>query len=245
MAATSKFAQELIALYKPLTAWEGKLFLSDLVNRVVDMDQSLPGTAKASLTQTEAYFNYACEIKAFVKEYAASVGIDPNATMTVEGEKINVYDFSCLDYKAFEALVAQTEAQLIQQVPNLPAVIPGFMAAMGPVDLGRKAIAKILAVLGVSDFYKPFLEVLEEGWGNVLKDLAEAIDRRDWKRVRVLLKKLLDIITSSAFFDRLKAKIGAQAAAKLVGKILARSIPIVGWVYLVGLIIWAIAEEFI
>lgn len=245
MAATSKFAQELIALYKPLPAWEGKLFLSDLVNRAVDMDQSLPGSAKASLTQTEAYFNYACEIKAFVKEYATSVGIDPNATITVEGEKINVYDFSCLDYKAFEVLVGQTEAQLIAQIPDLTKVVPGFMAALGPVDIGRKALAKILAILGVTEFYQAFLEVLQEGWGNILKDLGEAIAAKDWKKVRRLMKKLLDIIISSEFFDRLVAKIGRAAAAKVVGKILAKFIPIVGWVWLIGSIIWAFAEEFI
>jgi hypothetical protein len=119
MAATSKFAVELLSLYKPFPAWEGKLFLSDLVNRAVDMDQSLPGTAKASHTQTAAFFDYACEIK------------------------------------------------------------------------------------------------------------------------------LLDIIISSEFFERLARRIGRAAAAKVVGKILAKFIPVVGWIWLIGAIIWAFAEEFI
>jgi len=245
MAATSKFAQELIALYKPLPAWEGKLFLSDLVNRVVDMDQSLPGTAKTSLTQTEAYFNYACEIKAFVKEYAASVGIDSNATMTVEGEKIDVYDFACLDYKAFDAIVAQTEAQLLAQIPDLSKVVPGLMAAIGPVDVGRQVLSKLLVILGVSDFYPAFLEVMQEGWGNILKDLGEAIAERDWNKVRRLMKKLLDILISSEFFERLAAKIGRRAAAKVVGKILAKFIPVDGWVWLIGAFIWAVAGELV
>ena len=193
MAATSKFALELLSIYMPLPAWETKLFLSDLVNRAVDMDQSLPGTAKASLTQTSAYFDYACEIKAFVKEFAQSIGIDPNATITVEGEKIDLYDFSCLDYKAFEVLVAQTEQQLAIEVPDLNAVIPSWVAAMGPGDIARKAIAKLLAILGVTEFYEAFLAVLEQGWGNILKNLGEAITSRNWRRVRTLLKKLLDI----------------------------------------------------
>lgn len=245
MAATSKFAVELLGLYKPLPAWEGKLFLSDLVNRAVDMEQSLPGTAKASHTQTAAYFDYACEIKAFVKEFAQSIGIDTAATITVEGEKIDVYDWTCLNYNAFEALVAQTEQQLSVEVPDLKLVVPSWVAAMGPDDLARKALAKILAILGVTEFYEAFLAVLQEGWGNILRDLGEAITRRDWKRVRALLKKLLDIIISSEFFERLAQRIGRAAAAKVVGKILAKFIPIVGWVWLIGAIIWAFAEEFI
>ena len=245
MAATSKFAIELLALYKPFPAWENKLFLSDLVNRAVDMDQSLPGTAKASLTQTAAFFDYACEIKAFVKEYAQNIGIDPNATITVEGEKLNVYDWTCLDYAGFESLVAQTEAALAAQVPDLNAVVPSWVAAMGPGDIARKALAKLLAILGVTEFYEAFLAVLEQGWGNILKDLGEAITSRNWKKVRALLKKLLDIIISSEFFERLAARIGRAAAAKVVGKILAKFIPIVGWIWLIGSIIWAFAEEFI
>lgn len=243
--ATSAFAQELIALYQPYKSWEDKLFLSDLVNRAVDMDQSLPGTAKASNTQTAAFFDYACEIKEFVKEFATSIGIDVNATITVEGEKIDVYDWSCLDYASFEALVAQTEQDLIAQVPDLKAVVPSWVEAMGPTDLARKALAKILAILGVTEFYQAFLEVLEQGWGNILKAIADAIVARDWKKVRALLKKLLDIIISSEFFERLAAKIGRRAAAKVVGKILAKFIPIVGWIWLIGSIIWAFAEEFI
>lgn len=243
--ATSVFARELLALYRPLPAWQDKLFLSDLVNRGVDMDQSLPGTAKASLAQTTAFFEYACQIKAFVKEFAVSLGIDPNATITVEGETIELYDWTCLDYKGFESLVAKTEAALADQVPNLKAVVPGWVAAIGPDDLARKALAKLLAILGVTEFYEAFLAVLQEGWGNILKDLGEAITRRDWKRVRVLLKKLLDIIISSEFFERLARRIGRAAAAKVVGKILAKFIPIVGWIWLIGAVIWAFAEEFI
>ncbi|MFN7022577.1 MAG: hypothetical protein ACK4WH_14800 [Phycisphaerales bacterium] len=209
------------------------------------MDQSLPGTAKASYSQTAAYFDNACEIKAFVKEFAQSIGIDTAATITVEGEKIDVYDWTCLNYSAFEALVAQTEQQLSVEVPDLKLVVPSWVAAMGPEDLARKALAKILAILGVTEFYEAFLAVLQEGWGNILKDLGEAITRRDWKRVRALLKKLLDIIISSEFFERLARRIGRAAAAKVVGKILAKFIPVVGWIWLIGAIIWAFAEEFI
>jgi hypothetical protein len=116
---------------------------------------------------------------------------------------------------------------------------------MGPGDIARKALAKLLAILGVTEFYEAFLAVLEQGWGNILKDLGEAITSRNWKRVRALLKKLLDIIISSEFFERLAARIGRAAAAKVVGKILAKFIPIVGWIWLIGSIIWAFAEEFI
>jgi preprotein translocase subunit SecG len=37
----------------------------------------------------------------------------------------------------------------------------------------------------------------------------------------------------------------SRAAAKVVGKILAKFIPVVGWIWLIGAIIWAFAEEFI
>jgi hypothetical protein len=141
--------------------------------------------------------------------------------------------------------VGELEALIAQQMPDLNTVVPSLVAGMGSVDLARTLIAKLLAIFGLSEVLPAFWEVLEQGWGNILKELGEAIQARDWRRVRRLLKKLLDIIISQEFFNRLKQRVGAKLAAKIVGKILAHFIPVVGWVLLIGAIIWAIAEEFI
>lgn len=241
--ASSNFAKELVGLYQPYTPWETKLFLGDLAARIADFDQSLPGSAKASHTLTSAFFDYTCEILDYVKEVSESLGIDTTATVVVDGETIDVYDFTCLNYEDFEDLVETTDDALKEI--DLATIVPGWMQALGPNDFARKALAKLLAVLGVSEFYTAFLSTIEEGWGNILQALGEAIARRDWSMVRRLLKKLLDILISSEFFERLAARIGRNAAAKIVGKILAKFIPIVGWIWLIGSLIWAIAEEYI
>jgi hypothetical protein len=213
MSATSKFAIELLDLYKPFPAWQDKLFLSDLVNRAVDMDQSLPGTAKASRTQTAAYFEYACEIKSFVKEFAQSIGIDVDATITVEDETIALYDFSCIDYDAFETRVGELEALIAQQMPDLNTVVPSLVAGMGSVDLARTLIAKLLAIFGLSEVLPAFWEVLEQGWGNILKELGEAIQARDWRRVR-RLRRSCSTSSSRRSFSTGSSSVSARSSPR-------------------------------
>jgi len=107
----------------------------------------------------------------------------------------------------------------------------------------RKWIAKLFAALGVGEFYGALLEVLEDD--RTLKLLLDAIRRKDWDSAKTFLKMLLRFLGSSEFLRKLGQKIGQTAAAKLVGSILGKCLPFVGWALLIGSFIWAVVEQFI
>jgi hypothetical protein len=107
----------------------------------------------------------------------------------------------------------------------------------------RKWIAKLFAALGVGELYGAVLEVLEDD--RTLKLLLDAIRRKDWDSAKTFLKMLLRFLGSSEFLRKLGQKIGQTAAAKLVGSILGKCLPFVGWALLIGSFIWAVVEQFI
>lgn len=106
-----------------------------------------------------------------------------------------------------------------------------------PADWGKVAVIKILSVLGAKEVSTAIYEVLSEtGW----------LDPRLWGRREAprTLERLLNwMLRNPEFRRRLAAKIGAAAAARVIGKIAARFIPVLGWALLIGALLWACYEQ--
>jgi hypothetical protein len=168
------------------------------------------------------------------------------------------FDYSFPSYDELEAL-AESIAREIDDVPipaleHLPSlytadsggmILADTRAEPGTEKGARHWIGKLFGCLGFGEAYKDFLGVLEAEQGSLLEFIAVAFRKREWSLVKVLLKKLLSFLMSSAFLKKLAEKIGETAAAKLLGKIAAKFVPFVGWALLIGSIIWGFAEEFV
>jgi len=106
-------------------------------------------------------------------------------------------------------------------------------------DWGKVAISKLLAIFGLTEFSKAFFEVLSEyGW----------LDPRLWGRKELprTLERLLNwLLRDPKFLAALTKKIGAGAAAKVIGKIAGRLVPFLGWALIIGSLLWAIYDQWI
>lgn len=163
------------------------------------------------------------------------------------------YDFSFPTYLEFEKNITEIVGSL-KLLPNPLFSLQGVMAttvqdsgellnAYDPNGV-RYWLGKLFGILGIGDAYEAIIEILEKNWPTLLKEIAEAIAKRDWKKLAKLFKKLLDVLISKEFFKKLVAKVGLKTATKIVGKILARAVPFIGWAVLIASLVWAIAEEF-
>lgn len=123
---------------------------------------------------------------------------------------------------------------------NEDAILVNLAGAQASLD-ARKAIAKLLGILGIKEASQAIFELLDED--GLIKELDDALSARNMKKVGEVLKKILKKMASKEFLRRLANKIGIKAAAKIVGKITARFVPIIGWAVLIGSLLWAIGEQ--
>ncbi|MFC1874174.1 hypothetical protein ACFLYX_02615 [Chloroflexota bacterium] len=227
-----------------------------LMDRVIAFDQFMPNDLTIrSRNITSGVFDEAQAIVQEAENLSVLLGMKQSPHKGVE------FDYSFPSYEEFR----KEEEKIFQGMLELPDsafqfFMPGPIAAIevsdGPLIYRagetpstptgtRKWLAKLFAALGVGSIWQALLEVLEEGWAELFHSLGLAIKRRDWRSVKFLLRRLLNIFTSPAFRAKLIKKIGASAAAKLIGKILGRLLPFVGWALIIGTIVWAIVEQFI
>lgn len=243
---TSQLQDQLLILYKPATFSELKFFLNDLTSRVADFDQSLPGISKPLFATVSALFAEACDMRVYVKDVASRMGIDVDAVVKIDNEDIPIWDWQCITYPSFEAEAATASAAILAECPQFGTLyLQGFVNAIGPPEEARGILAKILTLFGVKEAYQAIIEILEAEQAALMEQIGQAARSRNWTLLRKLLKQLLDYIISNAFYQKLKDKVGEGVARKILGKILARFLPVIGWVVLIGSLIWAIAEEFI
>lgn len=108
-----------------------------------------------------------------------------------------------------------------------------------------KWLSKFLAAIGIGDVWKVVIEILEENWPTMLERLGVLIAEKNWKGVAIRVESLLDILCSKPFAKALSEKIGEKEAAKVIGKIAAKSVPTLGWSLLILSFVWAVAEEYV
>jgi hypothetical protein len=108
-----------------------------------------------------------------------------------------------------------------------------------------RALSKIFAALGIGEIYSAILELLEQGWKELMEELGRNIVTKQWRAVKEVIKKILRIVISEPFRKKLIEKVGVSAASKVLGQVAAKFVPGLGWVLIIGSIVWALAENFI
>jgi hypothetical protein len=172
------------------------------------------------------------------------------------------FDYSFPSYDEFRKLAARATSEMDHtQRPLFATVIPATPMLYGDAGTGlffcnaqddastdkgwRHWLGKIAGALGVGELWGSILEVLDESWPAIMKELGENLSTKSWKKAAGTIKRILALIMSKPFLEKLKQKIGAAVASKLLGKIASKMVPFLGWALVVGGIIWAIAEQFI
>lgn len=109
--------------------------------------------------------------------------------------------------------------------------------------LGKEVFFKICGALGIIEVYGTILEIFNKTRPKLMKELGEAMAKRNIKKLTKIIKKILKLMTSKRFLKLLTAKVGRKLAAKIVGKIAAKAIPILGWAMLIGNIIAVLISQ--
>jgi hypothetical protein len=201
------------------------------------VDLALTDDFLPSRTNTEWAFSELSRTRPMIRAVSVEMGIDVDGEIEVGGELIAEYDWESRTYAELLAL----EEEIYDALGEIPESNYGGVAGDGL----RRLLAKILAALGIRDAWNAFKEVLEELGESILEAIGRAIRNKEWKKLRKLIGILIDLITSSAFKERLAHRIGEAAAARIIGRILAKALPIVGWAILIAEFVWAIAEQFL
>ena len=111
-----------------------------------------------------------------------------------------------------------------------------------------REINKLLAFIKVM-FFAIGIEALFDlivGDGAIIKvfiKLWQAKLRRDLTLIGTLLKKLISPLCGKQFRKKVARKLGKKASVILIGRVLAKAIPVVGWVLLIASIIYAVYQN--
>ncbi len=111
-------------------------------------------------------------------------------------------------------------------------------------EISNKLLAFIKVVLfaiGIEALFD--LVVGDAAIMKVFVKLWQAVLKRDLALVGVLLEELLGLICGKQFRKAIAKKLGKKAAAKLIGRVLAKLIPFVGWALLIASIIYAVYQH--
>ncbi len=241
----SKLVTEVLGVYDVNPEFQNKFLLNDSISRLVELDSMFPQSRKPTKDVTAAMFDYFCELKQYAKDIAERQGIDTSATITIGGEKIPVYDFSCITYDQFHNDAADIVGYIDATYTDPFKTFPGLRGGFDQPRDWKYYVGKILGLLGLKDIWQAGLEILEGEVPALMTALGEAAAARNWSALRELFALLFDFLLSLRFFNALKAKIGEVAARKIIGKLAAKFVPLLGWAVLIGQLIWGLAEEFL
>jgi len=105
-------------------------------------------------------------------------------------------------------------------------------------------LSKICALLGIDDFQDAFSDTVLEECGDLLKEMGANLNAGKYKKAAKTTAKILDKVMSKKFAEKLAGKIGKKAAGKILAKTAAKFVPIVGWAFFCGSVIWALVEQY-
>lgn len=123
------------------------------------------------------------------------------------------------------------------------AITSGEIALMD--GWGKIIVSKLLAALGIKEGVKGFNEAFIDVFGDDLESLGKHIDEKEYKKAAGKLTKILKGLAGKEFRKKLGEKVGLKLAGKILAKIGAKCIPLIGWGYFAGSLIWAIAEQWL
>jgi hypothetical protein len=199
----------------------------------------LPDGALPTWQQTNAAFANFVVAQQQVKATMIGRGLNPEATIEpVPKYVIPMYDFAPLSWNAFIDL--EIEALAYIEPEAVPTDVTSAL-----LNGGRVFLAKLAGVLGINDILQAFWAVLDDLAEGLLKKIAEAFKNKQWKLLTQLLGQLFDVITDPDFLYFLGQKVGTEKAKKIIGKILSKALPIVGWAVTIGQLVWAFAEQYL
>lgn len=236
---------------------------ANLIDRVIHFDNRLPTeVTRANRIETTAVFEEAREIARVAREVSAAMGCAQS--IDFEDPPLSVpFDFDYPTYDEFEAIAEaiyqetfDCPDELFDIAPRRDGMLFQSASDTGPnlydegedvstTDGIRHWISKIFAAFGLKDVWTAVLEIIDGDYPWLLETIYGRIRNRNWRGLKRNLKTLAEIFGTRSFKTKLAQKIGVTAAARAFGKIAAKFVPIVGWVLLIGQVIWAIAEEFI
>jgi hypothetical protein len=161
---------------------------------------------------------------------------------------VTYYDAFMPAYPEFEALESQILAEftdgMASNVTELHALIQANVMSFEDGWLAMIA-SKILAAAGIRDGWKAFKEVLANNCGDLLKEIGEHVDAKEYGKALDKIMAVLDKMFSKKFGKELAEKVGSKIAGEILEKIGAKCIPFIGWIYFGGCLIWAFVEQWL
>jgi hypothetical protein len=200
---------------------------SELKARVEHLNTLLPGETPPSETLVRAIFAYSGELLELAREVASRA-----ETQTQADEETPAPDFSFMTYEQFQEKLA--EADTLAEKPLPTAAGQEFLVLV---------VKTVLTAAGIeAEYVSVVMAVLEELAKGETQEMIGHVRNKRWSQAATSLRKLLDVMRSSAFRTRLARRIGAKAAARLVAKIASRFVPFVGPALFISSVIWQLAR---
>jgi hypothetical protein len=135
-----------------------------------------------------------------------------------------------------------TYAGLVRSERAAGFAVPAVFAAFVNPEL---LWFKICWVLGIDEVVPAIREFFTERYQWLIDEIEDAFKKRNWRRLRTLLKRLLGILMTDEFAEWLINKLGKKHAERILKKLSLRLIPGLGWLVTAGMIIAAILAQFI
>jgi hypothetical protein len=112
----------------------------------------------------------------------------------------------------------------------------------GWLDLIWAKIGAFFGIVGIAD---GIYSVWHSECGELLKELKQHIDNGDYRKAAKTLGKMFDKMQSKSFIKKIVEKVGPEKAGKLLKKIGAKFLPVIGWVYSTLDLIWTFVEQWL
>jgi len=214
----------------------------DLISRILNYESLFPSAEMPTHDETVAAFDRLKNLSDYGRSVFSGMGVDVNDESR--------YDWQFPTYAEFDVEVMKIESYL-----NSSGVGPGsfavFSSAYVEVDQGQgkkgnrntTIMSKLAAALGVREGWQGIVAVLEAEYPELVRALARNLALKRWGRVATVLKSILKVMMTRAFWKALAKKVGAKTTQKIMGRIMARWVPFLGWILIIGSFIWAFAEQ--
>lgn len=165
-----------------------------------------------------------------------------NAFARLQGDLLLLSREITLSSGDLPTLGTVTYAGLVRAERAAGFAVPAVFAAFVNLEL---LWFKICWVLGIDEVVPEIREFFTERYQWLIDEIEDAFKKRNWRRLRNLLKRLLGILMTDEFAEWLIKKLGKKHAERILKKLSLRLIPGFGWLVTAGMIIAAILAQFI
>jgi hypothetical protein len=220
-------------------ALEAKIFLHGLLE---DQRLFLPGPiGPVGPTEVEQAFDYYRVMLTALEVQLALVALDSNAQVGHYAELHDLYDFSIPTYSQIMA----DEAEILLEWSGGQA--HDYASLLAIYDEGTSWAAllasKLLAAAGAKEGGAAFVDLFTETFADGLRNVGRYFDNKQYKSAIKTVGSILSKTISREFGSKLAARVGTQLAGKILAKVGSKFVPIVGWAWFGGALVWAIVEQ--